>query len=102
MQACVDHVIYQIPNSFTRATYILISVENTDLGLQTVMAQVRTDTERMKIFEATASYLLLYDHVSKKHITNINQVSVDISDTTGSAISASASKVATGKIGVEF
>ena len=64
------------------------------------MAQVRTDTERMNNFEATDSYLIQYNPVSKKCISNTKRGVTDISTTTGSVISAAVSKVATVKTDV--
>ncbi len=70
MRQCVEHVTFQLPNERTRVTYLLDAIQNSDPGLQAAMAQVRTDTDpntgRMNDFEATASYLLPYDPVSKK------------------------------------
>ena len=68
------------------------------------MAQVRTDTDpltgRMNDFEATASYLLPYDPVSKKRASGTKR-GVEISDTTGTEARTNA-KVTSGKSGVEF
>jgi hypothetical protein len=74
------------------------------------MAQVRTDmdpnTGRMNDFEATASYLLPYDPVSKKGAAGVKRGMLDISSTTGVEAEISSSKlsakITSGKSGVEF
>jgi hypothetical protein len=70
MRQCVEHITFQLPNERTRVTYLLDAIQCNDPGLQAAMANVRTDTDpvdgKMNDFEATASYLLPYDPVSKK------------------------------------
>jgi hypothetical protein len=111
MRQSAEHVTFQLPNERTRVTYLLDAIQTADPGLNAAMAQVRTDTDpetgRMNDFEATASYLLPYDPVSKKRVAGSKRG--DISDTTGmeAAISSSSafkssSKVTNGKTGVEF
>ncbi len=101
MRQSAEHVTFQLPNERTRVTYLLDAIQNSDPGLQAAMAQVRTDTDpatgRMNDFEATASYLLPYDPVSKKRVTGSKR-GVEISDTTG----ITNAKVTSGKSGVEF
>ena len=63
---------------------------------------MRTDTVRMKFFEATASYLIPFDPVSEKCIYNTKRGVINASNTTGSIISTATGKVATGKTGVGF
>jgi hypothetical protein len=89
------------------------AIQCNDPGLQTAMAQVHTDMDtddgKMNDFEATASYLLPYDPVSKKRaagakrglaaISDVSEVNaVDISSVTHGG----KSKASIGKTGVEF
>ena len=93
---------YQLPNARTSVTYLLDSIKKNDPGIQAVMAQVRTDTARMNDFEATASYIIPYNPVSKKRISNMKVVATNTSDTTVSVIYAADGKVAPGGKGVGF
>ena len=110
MRQSAEHVTFQLPNERTRVTYLLDAIQNSDPGLQAAMAQVRTDTDpntgRMNDFEATASYLLPYDPVSKKRAAGVKRGMSDISSTNGveAEISSfkSSAKVTIGKSGVEF
>jgi hypothetical protein len=110
MRQSAEHVTFQLPNERTRVTYLLDAIQNSDPGLQAAMAQVRTDTDpntgRMNNFEATASYLLPYDPVSKKRAAGAKRGLASISDASGgtadiSSVSTNA-KVTHGKSGVEF
>jgi hypothetical protein len=111
MRQSAEHVPFQLPNERTRVTFLLDAIQNSDTGLQAAMAQqVRTDTDpntgRMNDFEATASYLLPYDPVSKKHAAGVKRGMLDISSTTGveAEISSfkSSAKISSGKSGVGF
>ena len=44
MQACTEHVEYQLPNDHSRVGFLLEAIQNTDPGLQAAMASVCTDT----------------------------------------------------------
>lgn len=106
MQQCSAHVAFQLPNEHTRVTYLLDAIQCNDAPLQAAMALVRNDTEptgKMNDFEATASYLLPHDPVSKKRTAGTKRGVAEISDTSGAeASSTSAGKPASGKTGVEF
>jgi hypothetical protein len=112
MRQCAEHVTFQLPNERTRVAYLLDAVQCNDPGLQAAMAQVRTDSEaegKMNDFEATASYLLQYDPVSKKRAAGTKRGLSAISEVTGedSADISSVSqggrpKTSVGKSGVEF
>jgi hypothetical protein len=113
MRQCAEHVTFQLPNERTRVSYMLDAIQCNDPGLQAAMAQVRTDSEptgKMNDFEATASYLLPYDPVSKKRaagskrgMESISGVSgYDDADISGVQETGSKSKASTGKSGVEF
>jgi len=110
MRQSAEHVTFQLPNERTRVTYLLDAIQNADPGLQAAMAQVRTDTDpatgRMNDFEATASYLLPYDPVSKKRAAGVKRGMSNISDANGTEADISSfkssAKVTSGKSGVEF
>jgi hypothetical protein len=112
MRQCAEHVTFQLPNERTRVSYLLDAVQCNDPGLQAAMAQVRTDSDengRMNDFEATASYLLPYDPISKKRAAGAKRGLSSISDVTGddqavisSVSQGGRSKTSIGKSGVEF
>ena len=69
MQACAEHVQYQLPNEHSRVGFLLGAIQCFDPGLQAAMSSIKTDDglEGMRInFEATAAHLLPYDPVAKK------------------------------------
>jgi hypothetical protein len=108
MRQSAEHVMFQLPNERTRVTNLLDAIQNANPGLQAAMTQVRTDTDpttgRMNDYEATASYLLPYNHpVSKKRVAGSKR-GVEISDTMGMEASTLRmnAKVTSGKAGVEF
>ena len=70
MQASAEHVQYQLPNEHSRVGFLLEAIQCSAPGLQAAMASIKTDNglEGMRInFEATATHLLPYDPVAKKH-----------------------------------
>jgi hypothetical protein len=84
MQHCADHDAFQLPNKLTRVTYLLDAIQCNDAPLQAAIALVRNDTEpggKMNDFEATASYLLPHDPVSKKRTAGTKRGVAEISDT---------------------
>ena len=71
MQACTEHVSYQLPNELTRVRYLINAIENDDAGLQAAMAGVEQDTGiggMRSDFEKAAAHLLPKDPVVKKRI----------------------------------
>ena len=85
MQACFLHVVFQLPNEFTRVGYLLDGIENNDLQLQAAMANIYDDLGTATVpgkrsdFEATAAYLLPKDPVVRRRATNDpNRSSADI------------------------
>ena len=100
MRQCAEHVTFQLPNERTRVSYLLDSIQCNDPGLQAAMAQVRTDSGvdgKLNDFEATASYLLQYDPVSKKRATGDDNAEISSVSHGGRT-----SKTSVGKTGVEF
>lgn len=69
MQACAEHIPYQLPNEHSRVGYLLSGIQTTDAGLQAAMASVETDsgpTGKRNNFESCASHLVKYDPVAKR------------------------------------
>jgi hypothetical protein len=113
MRQCVEHITFQLPNERTRVACLLDAIQCNDPGLQAAMAQVRTDTDlvggKMNDFEATASYLLPYDPVSKKRAAGAKRGLASIADVSevdaadiSSVTHGGKSKASIGKTGVEF
>ena len=44
MQACSQHIPYQLPNEHSRVGFLLDGIENDDAGLQVALANVEDDT----------------------------------------------------------
>jgi hypothetical protein len=61
MEACAEHVQYQLPNQHSRVGFLLDAIQNNDAGLQAAIASVRTDdgpNGKRNDFEAAATHLL--------------------------------------------
>ena len=61
MQACSQHVAYQLPNEHSRVGFLLDGIENDDTGLQAAMASVKDDTGaggKREYFERASCHLL--------------------------------------------
>ena len=70
MQACAEHIQYQLPNGHSRVGFLLDAIQTSDAGLQAAMASIRTDDgpDGMRNdIEQSAAHLLPYDPVAKKH-----------------------------------
>ena len=71
MLQCAEHVTYQLPNEYTRVTYLLDAIETSDAALQAAIALCRNDTGptgKRSDFEATAAFMLPHDPVARKRI----------------------------------
>ena len=104
MQACAEHVEYQLPNEHSRVGYLLDALKCSDAGLQAAMASVNTNNDGMRNdFEKAASYLLPYDPVAKKRQAGSKRGAGYISAVEGevSAVSGG-SKASIGKTGVHL
>jgi hypothetical protein len=107
MQACAEHVQYQLPNEHSRVGFLLNAIENSDAGLQAAMASINVDdgpTGKRNDFEAAASYLLPYDPVARKRTAGQKRDAasisgVDVDDTT---VSSTQTKQSIGKTGVHL
>ena len=70
MQACAEHIQYQLPNGHSRVGFLLDAIQTSDAGLRAAMASIRTDDgpDGMRNdFEQSAAHLLPYDPVARKH-----------------------------------
>jgi hypothetical protein len=72
LEACAEHVQYQLPNQHSRVGFLLDAIQNNDAGLQAAITSVRTDDGphgKRNDFEAAATHLLPYDPVAKKRLS---------------------------------
>ena len=103
MQACSEHVAYQLPNEHTRVTYLLDGIECSDAPLQAAMALVEQDTTVLGArnnFEKCAAQLLPKDPVVKRRLTAAKRPVGDISATL--AQEGSPGKAGIGQSGVHL
>ena len=102
MSQCSEHVSFQMPNEFTRVSYVFDALQSDYAPLQAAMAAVRTDTGKdgkRSDFEKTASYLLPHDPV-KKRIDNSNRKSAG--EISGAEANVGSLKAGIGKTGVHL
>ena len=69
LEACTEHVSYQLPNEHSRVGYLLDSIQNNDPGLQAAMANVRSSKAPGGMgsnFELMVAHILPYCPVAKK------------------------------------
>ena len=108
MQACAEHIQYQLPNGHSRVGFLLDAIQTSDASLQAAMASIRTDDgpDGMRNdFEQSAAHLLPYDPVAKKHAAGsskrgsaeVSAVSFETTD-----VAAFGTKPGIGKSGVHF
>lgn len=107
MQACAQHVQYQLPNEHSRVGFLLEAIQSSDAGLQAAMASVKTDNGPYGMrndFESTATHLLPYDPVAKKRAagTKRDQGLISATETDGHISAAMGSKAAIGKTSVHL
>ena len=107
MQACSQHVAYQLPNEHSRVGFLLDAIKNDDAGLQAAMANVEDDTGpvgKREDFERAASHLLPKDPVAKKMALRNSEgkrPSAEISETTA-IVGKGNQKGGIGKTGVHL
>ena len=103
MQACAEHIEYQLPIEHTRVTYLLDAIECSDAPLQAAMALVEQDSGPQgarNSFEKAAATILPKDPVVKRRLTAAKRPAGDISATVASA--GAAGKAGIGQSGVHF
>jgi hypothetical protein len=72
MQACAQHVQYQLPNEHSRVGFLLDAIQCSDAGLQTAIASESTDVGPIGMrndYEAAATHLLRYGPVAKRRLS---------------------------------
>jgi hypothetical protein len=72
MEACAEHVQYQLPHQLSRVGFLLDAIQSNDAGLHAAIASMRTDdgpNGKRNDFEAAATHLLPYDPVTKKRLS---------------------------------
>jgi hypothetical protein len=100
MEACAEHVQYQLPNQHSRVGFLLDAIQNNDAGLQAAIASVRTDdgpTGKRNDFEAAATQLLPYDPVAKKRLSGTKRGDGMISSVMDAAADEQTPTIAYGK-----
>jgi hypothetical protein len=83
LEACAEHVAYQLPNEHSRVGYLLDSIQNNDPGLQAAMANIRTSKGpggMRSDFEQTVAHILPYCPVAKKRIAGSKRGAGEISE----------------------
>ena len=108
MQACAEHIPYQLPNGRSQVGFLLDAIQCSDASLQAAMASIRTNDRpdgMRNDFEQSAAHLLPYDPVAKKHAAGSSKrgsaeasaVSYEATD-----VAAFGTKPGIGKSGVHF
>ena len=104
LQACAEHVEYQLPNAHSRVGYVLDAIESDDAPLQAAMANINDDTGpngKRGDFEAAVAYLLPKDPVIRRKQDANKRPAGEISDTTAD-VSGFGTKDSIGKTGVHL
>ena len=73
MQACAEHIQYQLPNVHSHVGYLLDAIQCSDAPLQAAMASIWTNDGPNGMhnnFKATVAHLVAYDPVAKKHVAS--------------------------------
>ena len=107
MQACAEHIQYQLLNGHSRVGFLLDAIQTSDAGLQATMASIRTDDgpDGMRNdFEQSVAHLLPYDPVAKKHAAGSSKRSAEVLAVSYKAtdVAAFGTKPGIGKSGVHF
>ena len=83
LEACAEHVAYQLPNEHSRVGYLLDSIQNNDPGLQAAMANIRSSKGpggMRSNFEQTVAHILPYCPVAKKRVAGSKRGAGEISE----------------------
>ena len=105
LQACAEHVTYQLPNEHSRVKLLLDAIENSDAELQAAIAAIKMDsapTGRLFDFEKAATHLLPSDPVARKRISGNKRNTAAISAVTEEVNSTTAKKPSIGQSGVHL
>ena len=111
MQACAQHIDFQLPNDFTRVGHLLDGIECQDAWLQAAMAAIRTDDGadgKRHNFEDAAAYIVPADPVTRKRPptkrphANISSAEAEANDNDANVSSTDGKKPSIGKTGVHL
>ena len=110
LEACAEHVNFQLPNGHSRVGYLLQGIHCSDAELQAAMASIKADKAddgMRNNFEAAAAHLLPADPVARKRAAiGTKRGSAQISDTTAldtvADIGATQAKPSIGNTGVHL
>mgnify|MGYP001106517421 CR=1 FL=1 len=120
MKQSAEYTQFQLPEEYTRVTYLLDNIECQDPELQAAMANCREDTRptvgKMNNFEETASYLaprcpVARNRIAKRNATEISELNAfsnealkpkGKSKANVSSLKTASKKPAVGRTGVEF
>lgn len=108
LKLAADHVPYQLPAEFTRVGWLLDAIETTDASLLAAIANVHNDddptTGKLYNFEATVTYILPNDPVTKRRKRGAAEISSvnAVEEEEQVDVNISAMKVGIGKTGVHF
>eukprot|EP00957_Ditylum_brightwellii_P092704 7059158-Ditylum_brightwellii.AAC.1 len=90
MKEAAEHVLFQLPNEFTRVGFLLAGITSSDAALQAVMANIKSDadptsvTSKQHHFKLDATYLQPFCPVLKKFPYGTKRNAIEISDVSGS------------------
>ena len=109
MQACAEHVAFQLPNEHSRVGYLIDGIENNDPPLQAALANVEEDVGdgtdanpgKRNDFELAVAYILPKDPVARKRDTANKRGAGEISELTVN-VSGFGDKAGIGKTGVHL
>ena len=109
MQACAEHVEFQLPNEHSRVGYLLDAIENNDPPLQAALANVEEDIGdgtpinpgKRNDFEQTVAYILPKDPVARKRESVGKRGAAEISELEAN-VSGFGDKSGIGKTGVHL
>jgi len=104
LQACAEHVRYQLPNERSRVTLLLKAIKTPDPGMQAAMSMIKqSELGMMEDFERAVSHLLPNDPVAMRKTSGAKRDSSNISGTDGGVkISGTDGKPSRGKTGVHL
>eukprot|EP00957_Ditylum_brightwellii_P113708 8669861-Ditylum_brightwellii.AAC.1 len=88
MKEVAEHVPFKLHNKFTRVGFLLIAIKCSGAGLQTTMANIKSDADATSVtskrhhFDFAVTYLLPFCPVLMKFPSSTKHDAIEISDTT--------------------
>ena len=107
LEACAEHVDYQLPNGHSRVGFLLEGIQNSDAQLQAAMAAVRGDTDPNGMrynFELAAAHIIPADPVARKRQAGTKRGAGEISGLGAeiAGVEGANKKASIGKTGVHL